>query len=155
MEIKIAAFIIFPLIFIAKFLINYENNKVVRCTANAIINRAGLLAKVKIELSMSDENGVFFIDGDIYRDDIYYGAISRRVFFDVKTINNDILLISNRNWSTEIDGVDITFLSGTLFSEFYFSQNSSIVLSLTRNKNGDYYFSTKTMPITYCAKIAR
>lgn len=63
--IKIAAVLIFPLIFIAKFLINEANNKVARCTANVTITRAGsgLSAKVKIDLSMSNENGIFILMG--------------------------------------------------------------------------------------------
>ncbi|EKN4690778.1 hypothetical protein [Yersinia ruckeri] len=154
MAIKVAAILIFPLIFIAKFLINETNNKVARCTANVTITRAGsgLSAKVKIDLSMSNENGIFYIDGYVYNNDTYHGEISRRVFFNVNMVNGEMLLTSRSNWKAEIDNVDMSSLSGTLFSDFYIKPNNSIVLSLTKNKKGYYYLSTKTMPIIYCAK---
>jgi hypothetical protein len=152
--VKLFFFIIIPLIFIAKFLVNDESNKITRCIANVFVNRTGLdlSARVNIELSMSNKNGVFYIDGDIYRNGIYHGAISRRVLFDVNIVNGDIVLISKRNWKAEIDDIDIASLAGTLFSDFYITPDNTMVLFLTKNKKG-YYFSTKTMPITYCAKV--
>jgi hypothetical protein len=67
-------------------------------------------------------------------------------------VNGDNLLISKRNWKTEVDDIDITSLSGTLFSDFYIAPDNTMVLFLTKNEKG-YYLSTKTMPMTYCAKI--
>jgi hypothetical protein len=152
--VSIFVFIIVPLIFIANFWGDDERDEITRCTANVLINRAGLdlSANVKIELSMSHKNGVFYIDGNIYRKGVYHGAISRRVLFDVNIVNGDILLISKRNWKTEVDDIDIASLSGSLFSDFYIAPDNTMVLFLTKNEKG-YYLSTKTMPMTYCAKI--
>ncbi|MFA3760115.1 hypothetical protein [Yersinia sp. 2466 StPb PI] len=135
----------------------YDKNDVINCNANLTIHREelGLMTKLMVEFSMNNKNGIVYIDGVVYKNNEKVGTISRRTFFDVTAINDDLLLTSKRNWVTETNNVDESLFSDLMLSRFYLVDDHPMAAFFTKNRNGSYYISTKTMPYVYCSKVLR
>lgn len=147
-------FVAFIVLFVILFFFNHERNGIIKCNADTVIHRVdeSVTAKLKIELSMNANNGVFYIDGELYKDNNVIGIISRRTFFNVIIINEDVLLTSTYSWVTEINNIDDALLLGIIIPEFYTIPNKSVAMFFTKEKSG-YYLSTKTIPSVYCADV--
>ncbi|CNE88660.1 Uncharacterised protein [Yersinia mollaretii] len=144
-------FITLVLLFLLKFKI--DKNDVINCNANLRIHRqeSGLMTKLMVEFSMNDKNGIIYIDGVVYKNNEKIGTVSRRTFFDVIAINSDLLLTSKKNWVTETNDVDESLFLDLMLSRFYLADDYPMVAFFTKNRNGSYYISTKTMPSVYCS----
>ena len=132
-------------------------NDVINCNANLTIHREelGLMTKLMVEFSMNNKNGIVYIDGVVYNNNEKIGTISRRTFFDVTAINDDLLFTSKRNWVTETNNVNESLFSDLMLSRFYSVDDYPMAAFFTKNRNGSYYISTKTMPYVYCSKVLR
>ncbi|CNL32875.1 hypothetical protein [Yersinia frederiksenii] len=135
--------------------VRYCKSDVINCNANLTIHRKelGLMTKLMVEFSMNNNNGVVYIDGVVYKNNEKIGTISRRTFFDITAINDDLLLISKRNWVTETNNVNESLFSELMLSKFYLVDDHPMAAFFTKNRNGSYYISTKTMPYVYCSKV--
>lgn len=135
--------------------VRYCKSDVINCNANLTIHRKelGLMTKLMVEFSMNNNNGVVYIDGVVYKNNEKIGTISRRTFFDITAINDDLLLISKRNWVTETNNVNESLFSELMLSNFYLVDDHPMAAFFTKNRNGSYYISTKTMPYVYCSKV--
>ncbi|MCB5308678.1 MULTISPECIES: hypothetical protein [Yersinia] len=102
---------------------------------------------------MNNKNGIIYIDGVVYKNNEKIGTISRRTFFDVTAINDDLLLTSKRNWVSETNNVNESLFSDLMLSRFYLVDDYPMAAFFTKNRNGSYYISTKTMPYVYCSKV--
>ncbi|AHM74003.2 hypothetical protein LC20_02750 [Yersinia hibernica] len=153
--LKIMLSIVF--VFLLSFLLlkfRHDKIDVINCNANLTIHREelGLTTKLMVEFSMNNKNGIVYIDGVVYKNHEKVGTVSRRTFFDVTEVNDDLLLTSKKNWVTETNNVSESLFADLMLSKFYFVDGHPMAAFFTKSRNGSYYISTRTMPHVYCSE---
>lgn len=124
----------------------------IHCSAYLNIHKEDFYAQVRIMYSIQGEYGVVFIDGDIYKNRNVIGFISQRASFDVKRINDILLLTSNNTWTSEVNNIDESLFKGVL-PLFYTQKGNHATIHFTQKTPYYYDVSTKIIPSMYCAVI--
>ncbi|MFJ1231682.1 hypothetical protein ACRBEF_13275 [Yersinia proxima] len=124
----------------------------IHCSSVLGIHKDEYYSQVNMTYSLRGDYGLVFIDGDIYKNGELIGFISQRTSFDVKEVNDILLLTSNNTWVTEVHNIDEKLLTG-IFPLFYTQKGNYAAISFTQKSLNHYDISTKIIPSMHCSII--
>ncbi|ELI7922724.1 hypothetical protein [Yersinia enterocolitica] len=143
---------IFVIFYIPGFNINDTKINKIYCSAVLEIHKDEFYSQVKMTYSIHGDYGLAFIDGHIYKNGSVIGFVSQRTSFDVKEINDILLLTSNDTWATEVHNMDEQLFTGVL-PLFYTQKGNYVTIRFTQKSPNHYDVSTKVIPSMHCSII--
>lgn len=146
--------VILFLYYFGKISFGDSTTKKIYCSVHLEIYKDDLFGQVKITYSIYENHGVVFIDGNIYKDKNSVGFISQRTSFEVKKVNDILLLSSNNTWVSEVNSINEEFISSVI-PLFYTKKDNHMAIRFTQ-KTPDYYdISTRIVPSMYCSAVVK